>query len=359
MADLRIPKDFNFIQGNFEDLLKKHESQIAGGLIISELIIKGEDITYTQLVDRQLQGIIFEGSDFSGSDLSKTHLNNVHMKGCKLNHAILEDSTLEGVDFRDADLRDASFKNASLKGVNFKGADLRYANFEGAEFHGITIDMNTKLFEKSKILSRKKFTLKGCKSAINGFYSELNNSSALHPPIPPVASMLAGDSEIIIESLRRARRYYGSSLSFAVIAFIIWLSDKSVIKIPNIDLEIAISDFRQLALISTAMLLYLTGTFLKDALFSAEYIQTSESAAKVSNFPWLISRYAGGKKNENIRSIIIRFLYMLHPITYTLLYDFTGEPLYIDDIIGIVIIMISVWIFYLSQKFQIPILFKN
>ena len=355
-----MPININFENGkNLEDLIEDLEEQFKAGKGINQIRIEDEDLTKTDLRNRKLNGVIFEGTDFSESDLSEADLSGAYMKGCKLNHAILEDSTLEGVDFRDADLRDASFKNTSLKEVNFKGADLRYANFEGAEFHGITIDMNTKLFEKSKILRRKKFTLKGCKSAINGFYSELNNSSALHPRIPPVASMLAGDSEIIIESLRRARRYYGSSLSFAIIAFIIWLSDKSVIKIPNIDLEIAISDFRQLALISTAMLLYLTGTFLKDALFSAEYIQTSESAAKVSNFPWLISRYAGGKKNENIRSIIIRFLYMLHPITYTLLYDFTGEPLYIDDIIGIVIIMISVWIFYLSQKFQIPILFKN
>ena len=132
-----------------------------------------------------------------------------------------------------------------------------------------------------------------------------------------------------------------------------------LIKMTTINLELSIEHYRQIALFSTIVLLYLTGTFLKDALYSAKYIQHDESAAHVSNFPWIISRFAGGVKRENILSIIVRFAYVLHPITYTLLYDWSGTPILLDDIFGILIFITSIRIFLLSQKFQVPILFKG
>lgn len=360
MSELRMPSKIDLENGNnLEILIKKLEKQFKAGNGINQLSIMAEDLTKTDLRNRKLNGIIFEGTDFSESDLSKADLSGAHMKGCFLNNAVLNDSTLVGVDLQEGVLREVKFRNAHLEGINFEGADLRNADFEGAEFHNATIDSQTQLFDKSNIPGLDKFTLKGCKPALNGFYSEKTNSSALYSPFPPVGSMLGGGGDVIIESLKRARRYYGYSITFAVIAFLIWFTEMPALRMPNVNLELSLAHYRQIALFSTVVLLYLTGTFLKDALYSAKYIQSAESAAKVSNFPWIISRFAGGIKGEDSRSIFVRIAYIMHPITYILLYDWPGYPMLLDDSFGILIIITSAWIFLLSQKFQVPILHRS
>lgn len=170
--------------------------------------------------------------------------------------------------------------------------------------------------------------------------------------------MFAGESEPIIESLKRARRYFGISLTLAIISLVIWYNKIDGIYIKNFEVVVSIERFRIMALSATIMLLYLAATFLKDALHNSEYIQTLKVAAVVSNFPWVISRYAGGEKNEVKNSIILRIIYALHPITYILLYEWSGQPLLLDWILGVVVFALSFRLFAFSERFQDPILFN-
>ena len=122
--------------------------------------------------------------------------------------------------------------------------------------------------------------------------------------------------------------------------------------------------FGILAIFLSIGILSVANTFLNDALNGARYIKDRNSAQTVGSFPWYISRYSGKSFGKKILSLIIRSLMSFHFIIYVYFWHYYGRNIEIisPEIYAILILFLfglSIWTFYLSQKFQRPILFDR
>ncbi|NTU52391.1 MAG: hypothetical protein HGA97_01540 [Chlorobiaceae bacterium] len=118
----------------------------------------------------------------------------------------------------------------------------------------------------------------------------------------------------------------------------------------------------------------LAESFIHSAYEAAQYIDSRDSAMKVGHFPWTLSKYDNRRFGKWITTLFRLFL-CAHSLIYTYffytLYLAKGiYPVIIDmNYIGMLVffgsalliylitIIYSVRIFWLSQKFQKPILF--
>jgi hypothetical protein len=209
--------------------------------------------------------------------------------------------------------------------------------------------------------------IKGCQVGINGFYCKETDSAALMTLTPPGHSMQGPNPEAVIESLKRARRLHGYSLALVGIILLIALLNLTEIEFPYAKgVKIKPDRFDLLALPMSIGLLSLVVTFMLDALKGARYLRDRQSAMYVGSFPWVLSRYSRVYK---IQSFISRLIFSFHPII--LIYFFIkwevhiplvpskGYSTMVFIILSVLLLIFCIWIFYLSQRFQKPILFDR
>lgn len=282
--------------------------------------------------------------DLRGTDLSAANLDT----------ADLSAANISGTDFISASLIKANLKDSDLTHTDFSDADLSGADLSGADLYNCKISISTK-YQK----------IKGCQIGVNGFWCEDTDSAALMQLMPPGNSMQGSNPDAVIESLKRARRLHGSSMTLVGIIFLLAiLGIKEPIELYSTNIKLPPEKFGIFAMIISVGLLSLVVSFLLDALKGARFLNDQKSAMTVGNFPWTLSKYSSGNFLIKFQSLITRFIMSFHPIVYLIVYPYFGKEWNILNIWILIVIMIfllgfSTWIFIISQQFQKPILFDT
>jgi uncharacterized protein YjbI with pentapeptide repeats len=327
--------------------------------------LRGADLSNAILIDADLVHANLMGARLSGANLSGAKFGSATVMQARFSHAILD-----GANFRDVNAHQASFRDTSLISTDFSRANLSDTEFTNVDFSTVELSeanitgMNIKgshnINLSGTIVYNLDFELDGCQKGLNGFYNKDNDSAALMHIIPPGNSMQGSNSEVIIESLKRARKLHGFSLTLAGIALFIYILKLPSIKFPNQDFEVSPDQYWILAMPICIGLLFLVATFLNDAFNGIKYLFDRKSAMQVGFFPWVLSKYSGEGRFSKIQSISGRLILSFHPLLYLTLWGNWGNfPLWLYLIFMVVIMALSYMIFRISQNFQKPILFDS
>ncbi|NTW55356.1 MAG: pentapeptide repeat-containing protein, partial [Chlorobaculum sp.] len=229
-------------------------------------------------------------------DLSKANLGQAH-----LYKANLAKADMDGAVLIKANLRRAYLTEAHLKGANLSQADLSDAKLSGA-----VIDSNTKL-RGAKSITR----------GVNGIYSRGTKTAALMNMAPAGDSMQGASVEAVLENLKHARRLHSISLLFAGITLLSFVLHRDKIALPFNILKDSIDavTFAGLSVIISATLMLFVAIFFKAALDGTKYMTTRDSAMKVGQFPWVLSKYEKGVVPK-IVSILLRIILCCHPFIF-------------------------------------------
>lgn len=252
-----------------------------------------------------------------------------------------------------------------------------FLEIERVFFRRKVVIKNVKLngcFLDKKALRNMSWSI-GSKIGVNGIYCPSTDSAALLHLDPPGNSMLSNNPDSIIESLKSARKLHDFSLAFAgVIALILVMGLKSIPLPFFTQIRVDPVHFLLIAVLFSAGLLILAESFMHSAYEAAQFIDSRDSAMKVGHFPWTLSKYDQRTYGKWITTLFRVFL-CAHPLIYTYFYYtlYIGKgicPAIIDMnymgalvffwlawVIYFITLIYSVRIFWLSQKFQKPILF--
>lgn len=344
-----------------EEILQEHErwveSEAGAGkrAVLSKVYLAGAHLAEAKLREADLSEAFLLEADLSGAILRGATLSEAALSGADLSEADLVAATLSEADLRGADLPEADLSGATLSGADLRGADLSEAQLARATLSGAVIDKET--------LMRSQHVT-GARKGVNGIWVESTDSAALMTLTPPGDSMHGRNADAVVESLKHARRLHGISVGVVLlglgILFVQFHSTTPVetISLPFIQgLEFPVAQFSLLGMSVSVGLLSLVKSFMSDALSGARYLQSRNDAMTVGNFPWALSRYTGRRLDRCFQSLITRLVLAYHPLAYGLFWDFP-VPWYYWVLAGVLVIL-STWIFAISQQFQRPILFDT
>jgi Pentapeptide repeats (8 copies) len=292
-----------------------------------------------------LSGVDLSGADLSGADLSRAILIEAILSEANLSGADLREARLSGADLSEAKLRWVDLRKVTLSGVNLSGADL-----SGADLSGAVISERTK-YRRAK----------GCTKGVNGFYSEKTDSAALMTLTPPGDSMKGANASAVVESLKQACKLHIFSMTLTALVPYIAVVQPEKIKLPLIDAEISKHHFGLFAMAISVGLLTLVALFMSDARRGARWLHSRDDAMTVGQFPWPLSRFSGKDWPSKLLSSLTRFVMAFHPLVY-LFFLFGNKwpyPRWVFIASFVILVFLSGWVFFISQRFQRPILFDR
>jgi len=345
------------------------------GANLSIALLKGAD-----LIEADLSGADLSGTDLFGANLNNANLNGANLKAANLSLARFNGASLKGANLIETHLRDADLSRADLSGADLKGADLKGsnlrrtilcgANLKGADLSntqlsGCIIDTSTKLDDR----------IIGCEKRVNGFYCKSTDSSALIRLAPPGNSMKGSNADVIVENLTYARKFHTYSIILAGIALLLLVTGMNNMPVPYyIDVKITPLQYSVSAILLSTCFSFFVAIFFNSAVQGTTYLAEQASILTVINFPWLLSKYKHSTLGR-ISSFILRLFLCFHLFIYAVVFLFSVQkdrafldylipstdlylhPEYVLSLISIPLFMLCGRIFYLSQRFQRPILF--
>lgn len=317
--------------------------------------------------------IDLKGADLKGADLKGANLKGANLVSAILLEADLTNANLEGVELwwirlttatnwaglvklASGDLRGADLDGTNLKGTNLKGADLKGADLLYTTLTGAVIDSKTQLQG-----------VKGITRGVNGFYSLGTKTAALMNMAPEGDSMQGSSVEAVLDNLKHARRLHSISLLFAGITLLSFVLHLEEITVPFNILKDPIDavTFAALSVIISATLMLFVAIFFKAALDGAKYMTTRDSAMKVGQFPWILSKYEKGIVPKII-SILLRIILCFHPFIFLVVLfeprvwtDLGQTPILLYSLLAFIplLVVACFLLFGLSLGFLRPIVF--
>jgi len=181
------------------------------------------------------------------------------------------------------------------------------------------------------------------------------------PLIPPGDSMKGANARAVVESLKQARSLHVFSMTLAALVSYIAVLHPDQIKLPLIDEKISTGQFGLFAMPFSIGVLILAASFMSDALRGAMYLRTRDDAMKVGQFPWALGKFSGRSWPNKLISFLTRFVMAFHPFIY--IYFIFGNrwpySRWLLFTFSVILLFLSIWVFYISQGFQRPILFDS
>ncbi|TNJ38992.1 pentapeptide repeat-containing protein [Chlorobaculum thiosulfatiphilum] len=318
--------------------------------------ISGADLRGTDLSGIDLTDAYLSYADFTGANLSEAMLRGAYLATAKLERADFKSANLTSTNFWFAQLKKADLKNADLTNAKLSWANLKGADLKGATLSGAVIDSNTKL-RGAKSITR----------GVNGIYSHGTKTAALMNMAPEGDSMQGSSVEAVLDNLKHARRLHSISLLFAGITLLSFVLHRDTITVPFNILKDPIDavTFAGLSIIISATLMMFTSIFFGSALDGTKYLTSRDSAMKVGQFPWILSKYEKGIAPKII-SILLRIILCFHPFIFIIVLslqstvaDFERTPilLYLLFVSVPMLLVTCFWLFRLSLGFLRPIVF--
>jgi hypothetical protein len=299
----------------------------------------------------ELQGENLEGMTLVGANLERANLEGANLVRVDLARANLVDANLTGANLEKACLGDAHLKGADFSRANLNGVDFSYTILSGA-----TIDAGT-TFRNTKGITR----------GVNGIYSQGTKTAALMNMTPEGDSMQGSSVEAVLDNLKHARRLHSISLLFAGVTLLSFVLHRDTITVPFNILKDSIDavTFAGLSVIISATLMLFVTIFFSSALDGTKYLTSRESAMKVGQFPWVLSKYEKGVAPKII-STLLRIILCFHPFIFLVvlslngtLKDFEQTPILFYLLLVSVPMLLATcfWLFRLSIGFFQPIVF--
>lgn len=296
--------------------------------------------------ERRLNSAKFLEANFSRFDLKGANLVFINRSGANFTNADLTGADLTGADLENADLTSAHLKHTKLKGAN-----LSYTTLSGATIDAETISTNAK----------------GITRGVNGIYSRGTKTAALMNMAPEGDSMQGSSVEAVLDNLKHARRLHSISLLFAGVTLLSFVLHRDKITVPFNILKDPIDavTFAGLSIIISATLMLFVTIFFSSALDGTKYLTSRESAMKVGQFPWILSKYEKGVASKII-STLLRIILCFHPFIFIIVLflqstvaDFEQTPilLYLLLVSVPMLLVTCFWLFRLSLGFLRPIVF--
>jgi uncharacterized protein YjbI with pentapeptide repeats len=294
-----------------------------------------------------------QGENLEGMTLEGANLERANLEGANLVRADLREANLIEVNFREANLEKAWLGDAHLKGADFSGANLNGVDFSYTTLSGAVIDSNTKL-RGAKSITR----------GVNGIYSRGTKTAALMNMAPEGDSMQGSSIEAVLDNLKHARRLHSISLLFAGITFLSFVLHRDKITIPFNILKdpIGAVTFAGLSVIISATLMLFVTIFFGSALDGTKYLNSRDSAMKVGQFPWVLSKYEN-EVTQKIISTLLRILLCFHPFIFLIALgtwkDFEQTPILLYSLYAFtpLLLVTCFWLFLFSIGFLRPIVF--
>ncbi|NTV66218.1 MAG: pentapeptide repeat-containing protein [Chlorobaculum sp.] len=327
---------------------------------------KENPVTKIDLSGADLRGIDLSGIDLSDAYLSFADLTGTVSRDANFRGAYLATAKLERADFKRTNLTGtnlwlAKLKKANLTDANLTDAELLLSNLNGADLNGAilsgaVIDSNTKLRG-----------VKGITRGVNGIYSIETKTAALMNMTPDGDSMQGSSVEAVLDNLKHARRLHSISLLFAGVTLLSFVLHLEEITVPFNILKKPIDavTFAGLSVIISATLMLFVTIFFSSALDGTKYLTSRESAMKVGQFPWVLSKYEKGVAPKII-STLLRIILCFHPFIFLVvlslngtLKDFEQTPILFYLLLVSVPMLLAtcIWLFRLSIGFFQPIVF--
>ncbi|RXK80696.1 pentapeptide repeat-containing protein [Chlorobaculum sp. 24CR] len=278
-------------------------------------------------------------------------LSQANLRQARLYKANLAEADMEGAVLIKADLRRAYLTGADLRKANLSQADMREAKLSGA-----VIDSKTKLRRA-----------KGITRGVNGIYSQGTKTAALMNMTPEGDSMQGSSVEAVLENLKHARRLHSISLLFAGVTLLSFVLHRDKIAVPFNILKDSIDavTFAGLSVIISATLMLFVAIFFKAALDGTKYLTTRDSAMKVGQFPWILSKYEK-RIAPKIISTLLRIILCFHPFIFLAVLFWSGAwknfeqiPILLYSLYAFIPVLVFAcsWLFWLSLGFLRPIVF--
>lgn len=299
----------------------------------------------------ELQGENLEGMTLVGANFERANLEGANLVRVDLARANLVDANLTGANLEKACLGDAHLKGADFSRANLNGVDFSYTILSGA-----TIDSKT-TFTNAKGITR----------GVNGIYSQGTKTAALMNMTPEGDSMQGSSVEAVLDNLKHARRLHSISLLFAGVTLLSFVLHQEKITVPfNIIKDpIDAVTFAGLSVIISATLMLFVTIFFGAALYGTKYLTSRDSAMKVGQFPWVLSKYEK-RIAPKIISIILRIILSFHPFIFLAVLFWSGAwknfeqtPILLYSLYAFipVLVVACLWLFGLSLGFLRPIVF--
>lgn len=195
---------------------------------------------------------------------------------------------------------------------------------------------------------------------------------------PEGDSMQGSSVEAVLDNLKHARRLHSISLLFAGVTLLSFVLHQEKITVLFNILKDSIDafTFSGLSVIISATLMLFVAIFFKAALDGAKYMTTRDSAMKVGQFPWVLSKYEK-EVVPKIVSILLRIILSFHPFIFLIalfdadlsqmlkLFDsvawqaLEATPILRASLFAFIPLFVFAcsWLFWLSLGFLRPIVF--
>ena len=101
---------------------------------LTEIFYPGADLSFSNFLSADLQGINLQGINFQGADFQEANLQEANFQKANLREANLQEANLQGANLQEASLLGTDLRNTNLQEANLQEADLRGAKLQGTMY---------------------------------------------------------------------------------------------------------------------------------------------------------------------------------------------------------------------------------
>jgi uncharacterized protein YjbI with pentapeptide repeats len=397
-----LPKNTSFIRCEIK------------GLIIHQIYAKGADYSGSVLSKFEMYSCNFHGSKFikvkgyncifssselDNSDFRHARFLNPSFSSCNLISTNFEEVKLINCSFQGSDLRDTRLNYLDLSQCIFSNKSLYLFQVRGSILFSAHNTKNKFSFEFLRVYPEEsslynndlffkieqngdKVPVNNILIGVNGIMSPFDKSVSFFDRRVEPDDMRGESLDIVIDNIKRARWQLG--FSFFLLGIFAWFAIFNKDIGLNDTIHLSKNDFLEHSWVwpfINSVILVLVAQNMKTALDNTRSLRKRNDVAQVAAFPFPLCHYnrPPSKEHEEIKGkkysakwfglyaiysarAITGLFYVFHPLLLSVALVVIDLGLFGNSALvlllwTVVIFFLCLWVFNLSQGFQVPILF--